>query len=88
MTSGWTRWILEQFEFPFSRVFAPGLDAGNLNAKSSALIFVDGAIPSLPGAGAEPGWPLRLHRGGGGALVERRKLRQDVPADSARTSGG
>src|SRR5690606_14806442 len=22
MPSGWTRWILEQFEFPFSRVFA------------------------------------------------------------------
>ena len=30
MESGWTRWILEQFEFPFERVFAPQLDAGNL----------------------------------------------------------
>ena len=27
--SGWTRWVLEQFEFPFDRVFAPKLDAGN-----------------------------------------------------------
>ena len=51
MPSGWTRWILEQFEFPFSRVFAPELDAGNLNAKYDALIFVDGAIPPLPAAG-------------------------------------
>ena len=33
MESGWTRWILEQFEFPFTRVFPPDLDAGNLNAK-------------------------------------------------------
>ncbi|MCA1560460.1 MAG: M14 family metallopeptidase, partial [Acidobacteria bacterium] len=33
MESGWTRWILEQFEFPFTRVYAPELDAGNLGAK-------------------------------------------------------
>jgi len=31
--AGWARWILEQFEFPFTRVFAPELDAGNLTAK-------------------------------------------------------
>ena len=45
MESGWTRWILEQFEFPFDRVFAPELDGGNLNAKYDVLIFVDGANP-------------------------------------------
>jgi hypothetical protein len=50
MPSGWTRWILEQFEFPFARVFAPELDAGNLGAKYDVLVFVDGAIP---GAGRE-----------------------------------
>jgi hypothetical protein len=46
MESGWTRWILEQFEFPFTRVFPPDLDAGNLNARYDVLIFVDGGIPS------------------------------------------
>ena len=45
MPSGWTRWILEQFEFPFTRVFARELDAGGLRAKYDVLIFVDGAIP-------------------------------------------
>ena len=55
MPSGWTRWILEQFEFPFSRVFAPELDAGNLTAKYDALIFVDGAIPSTRPSGARSG---------------------------------
>ena len=49
--SGWTRWILEQFEFPFTRVFPPDLDAGNLNAKYDVLIFVEGAIPSAQPAG-------------------------------------
>lgn len=56
MPSGWTRWILEQFEFPFERVFAPALDAGNLNAKFDVLVFVTGAIPGAVNAA----------RGGGG----------------------
>ena len=30
MPSGWTRWLLEQFEFPFEVVFPQALDAGNL----------------------------------------------------------
>jgi hypothetical protein len=50
MPSGWTRWILEQFEFPYSRVFAPELDAGNLNAQYDVLVFVEGAIPGAPGS--------------------------------------
>jgi hypothetical protein len=50
MDAGWARWILEQFEFPFERVFAPALDAGNLNAKFDVLVFVDGGI-----AEGEPG---------------------------------
>ncbi|MEK7402214.1 MAG: M14 family metallopeptidase [Gemmatimonadota bacterium] len=45
MESGWTRWILEQFEFPFERVFAPTLDAGNLRSKYDVLVFVNGGIP-------------------------------------------
>jgi hypothetical protein len=51
MPAGWTRWILEQFAFPFSRVFAPELDAGELNARFDALVFVDGAIPAAGAAG-------------------------------------
>jgi hypothetical protein len=46
MEAGWTRWILEQFEFAFERVFAQRLDAGNLNAAFDVLVFVDGAIPA------------------------------------------
>ncbi len=47
MESGWTRWILEQFEFPFERIFAPALDAGTLNSKHDVIVFVDGAIPRV-----------------------------------------
>ena len=76
MPSGWTRWILEQFEFPFSRVFARELDAGNLNAKYDVLIFVDGAIPPATApAGGRPRWWSRPDR-------PRRELTEaDVPAE-------
>ena len=59
MPSGWTRWIMEQFEFPFERVYAPTLDAGDLDKKFDVLIFVTGAIPGT-GTG---------RRGGGGGAA-------------------
>ncbi|HJP82373.1 MAG TPA: hypothetical protein VJ835_02615, partial [Fimbriimonadaceae bacterium] len=45
MESGWTRWILEKFGMPYKVVFPQELDAGNLNTKFDAIVFVDGAIP-------------------------------------------
>ncbi len=51
MPSGWTRWLFEQYEFPFEVVFPVTLDAGNLNAKFDVLVFVDGGIPEREGAG-------------------------------------
>jgi hypothetical protein len=59
MPSGWTRWLLERFEFPFQVVYAPELDKGALREKYDVLIFVDGAIPGGFGGG-------RGGRGGGG----------------------
>ncbi|MGH9141879.1 MAG: hypothetical protein ACRD2I_12170 [Vicinamibacterales bacterium] len=51
MPSGWTRWLFEQYEFPFEVVFPATLDAGNLNAKYDVLVFVDGGIPERDGGG-------------------------------------
>lgn len=45
MPSGWTRWLFEQFEFPYERVFPQELDDGGLDDKFDALVFVTGAIP-------------------------------------------
>jgi hypothetical protein len=53
MASGWIRWLLEQFEFPYELVFAPQLDAGGLAAKFDALVFVGGSIPRVPAAGTD-----------------------------------
>jgi hypothetical protein len=51
MPSGWTRWLFEQFEFPFQLVYPQELDGGNLRRKFDVLVFVNGAIPSRGGAG-------------------------------------
>jgi len=71
MDSGWARWILEQFEFPFRRVFAQELDAGNLNATFDTLIFVEGGIPAAGGGGG----------GRGGAGGRGGGVPPDVPAE-------
>lgn len=47
MPSGWVRWLLEKYEFPFELVYAPALDDGNLTSKFDVLIFVGGAIPRV-----------------------------------------
>ena len=57
--SGWTRWLLEQFEFPFRVVHAQDLDRGNLRENYDVLILVDGAYgargnPEGGGAGDRP----------------------------------
>ncbi|HEX9703968.1 MAG TPA: M14 metallopeptidase family protein [Gemmatimonadales bacterium] len=55
MPSGWTRWLLERFEFPYELVYTQGLDAGNLARRFDVLVFPDDAI-SPPTAGtAGPG---------------------------------
>jgi len=59
MDSGWVRWILEQYEFPFELVYAPVLDAGNLKAKYDVLIFVEGAIPAFVQTGGQAQGPGR-----------------------------
>ena len=59
MPSGHTRWLLEQFEFPFNVIFPPEIDAGNLRQKYDVIVFVTGAIPAAGGAGGGG-------RGGGG----------------------
>jgi hypothetical protein len=44
--SGWTRWVLEQFEFPFDVIYSPAIDAGRLREKYDAILFASGSIPA------------------------------------------
>ena len=74
MPSGWTRWILEQFEFPFQVVYPQRLDAGNLKDQFDVLVFVDGAIPAGQGGGGQGGF-------GGGAPAA------DIPQEFRAMTG-
>jgi hypothetical protein len=76
ITSGWMQWVVEQFEFPYTLVYGPELDAGNLNAKYDVLLFVDGAIP-----GGEGRYGAGGGRGGGLPKAE------DVPEKYRRMLG-
>ncbi len=69
MPSGWVRWLMEQYEFPYELVFPQALDAGNLRAKYDVIILPDGAVRE-PGGG----------RGGEG-LFGRQPKAEDIPAE-------
>ncbi len=49
MPSGWIRFLLEQFEFPFEVVYPERLDTGNLHKDFDLLIFPDGLISARGG---------------------------------------
>lgn len=50
MPTGWTRLILEKFEYGYTTVYPQEIDAGNLKAKYDVLVFTDGMF-SEAGAG-------------------------------------
>ena len=51
MTSGWTRKILEDFEFDFEVVYAEEIAGGDLRSRFDVLILEDGAVPAPGGRG-------------------------------------
>ena len=67
--AGWTRWLLEQYEFPFSVVYPKELDAGDLNAKFDVLLFADGTVTGPRGGAFKTGY--------GGKQPDA----EDIPAD-------
>ncbi len=71
MPSGWLRWILEQYEFPFEIVYPPQLDGEDLIGRYDVLVFAGGAIP-------------RVEDRSGGRFSRRRDSsppRESIPAE-------
>ena len=71
MPSGWIRWLLEQFEYPFTVVYPQTLDAGGLKAKFDSIILSDGAL-SIAG---------RDGLAGGGGGRDRQPKPEAIPAE-------
>ena len=78
MTSGWLRWIFEQFEFPFEVVYPAALDRGDISSRFDVLVFPSGAMPRPPGAPAGG-------RGGGFAL--RQPNAEEIPEEFRKMLG-
>jgi hypothetical protein len=55
-SSGWTRWMLEQYEFPHEVVYPQALDEGNLAARYDVIILTDEALQQ----GTDIGIPAEL----------------------------
>jgi len=54
ISSGWTRFVLEQFEFPFEVIYPKVVDAANLASRFDVLIFPSDVGPA-PAAGGRGG---------------------------------
>ncbi len=50
MSSGWVRFIMEQYHFPIEVIYPKDIDTGGLRGKYDVIVFVEGAIPALPSA--------------------------------------
>jgi hypothetical protein len=83
MPSGWTRFLLEQFEFPFEVVFPQALDAGSLSSRFDVIIFPSGVGPSVA-AGGRGG---RGGQGGGAGGAIPAEYQSQVGAYSAAQTG-
>lgn len=76
MPSGWVRWMMEQYHFPFEVIYPQDIDTGHLREKYDAIIFVTRAIP--PVAGGE------TNRYG---YTQKDPLPEEIPAGYRHTLG-
>ncbi|MEO8075487.1 MAG: M14 metallopeptidase family protein [Acidobacteriota bacterium] len=82
MPSGWTRLVLENFEFAYDRVFPPDLDAGGLREKYDVILF-NGAGLQATGAGRGAAAPAA---GGGRAGFTPRAIPQELARRQGQVS--
>jgi hypothetical protein len=63
---GWTRWLLEDFGFPYQNVLNPDIDAGNLRQRFDVIVFPDQPASQIA-IGFEAGTMPQEYTGGLGA---------------------
>ena len=68
MDEGWTRWLLEQFGFPYTSLMDAEIKKGGLNEKYDVIILPDDSTAAITGErGAAPGRVGGAAAGPGGA---------------------
>jgi Zinc carboxypeptidase len=63
MDEGWTRWLLEQFEYPYTSMFDRDVRAGNLRAKFDVILLPDATYDQMLN-GMAPGSMPDAYTGG------------------------
>jgi hypothetical protein len=63
---GWTRWLIEDFKFPYASLFDKEIKAGNLNAKYDVIVIPEDSTATITGDRPAPGAAAGGGRGGGG----------------------
>ena len=64
---GWTRLVLEQFNFPYTSIFDPEIKAGNLNDKYDVLVIPNDSTATI--TGEAPAGGVATGRGGRGGVA-------------------
>lgn len=73
MDEGWTRWVLEQFEFQYESIFDKDIRQGKLNNKFDVILFADMRDRTIVQGNSEKVVPLEYAGGIGDDGVENIK---------------
>jgi len=76
MASGWTRWMMEQYHFPYKVVYPQDIDAGELKKQYDVIIFVTRAIPAVTN-----------EEGGRSGYRQTQPVAADIPEQYRHTLG-
>ncbi|MCJ8210958.1 M14 family metallopeptidase [Mucilaginibacter sp. RS28] len=72
--SGWIRWMMEQYHYPYNVIYPQEIDNGNLKDKYDVIVFVNGAIPAPSASG----------RGGFGGF---NRIPENLPEEFKKMTG-
>ena len=78
---GWTRWLIEDFKFPYTSLMDKDIKAGNLNDKYDVIVIPDDSIAMITGAAPAAG-------GGGGRGGRGGAAPAPTAAGAGRGGGG
>jgi hypothetical protein len=78
MTTGWTRWLFENFELPYTVVFPQRLNAGGLKKEFDVILMPDGAF-NLPSPAGSPQIVAPKNNRGMDALLVAQPAASSIP---------
>ena len=85
---GWTRLVLEQFNFPYTSTFDPEIKKGNLNEKYDVLIIPNDSTQTITGDAPAAAVPAGGGGGGRGGAGRGGAATATAPATGAAQGGG